>query len=277
MDFINTNPQVQEGSNAVDAINENFAAASPAMVFAFDPAGSAGLIWAYRGGRWGGNLVLSDNETLSASTITYMVVARANGAVSFSTSTTNWDDDTTYCRAYKIVTGTSSITDYEDHRAGPGGSIFGGGAGGGGGASVESVVAGAGLTIDSTDPANPIINAKPICIPIACGDETTAITTGTSKVTFRMPFAMSLTAVRASVTTAPTGSTLIVDINESGSSILSTKLSIDASEKTSTTAASAAVISDQSLANDAEITIDFDQVGSLVAGAGLKVYLIGTV
>jgi len=112
-------------------------------------------------------------------------------------------------------------------------------------------------------------------IIIACGDETTAATTGTAKVTFRMPYAFTVTAVRASVTTAPTGSTFIIDINESGTTILSTKLSIDATEKTSTTAASAAVISDAALADDAEITIDFDQVGSTIAGAGVKVYLIG--
>lgn len=113
-------------------------------------------------------------------------------------------------------------------------------------------------------------------IIIACSDETSAIVTGNAKVTFRMPYAFTLSAVRASVTTAPTGSTIIIDINEGGSTILSTKLSIDAGEKTSTTAASAAVISDTALANDAEITIDFDQVGSTIAGAGVKVYLIGT-
>jgi len=112
-------------------------------------------------------------------------------------------------------------------------------------------------------------------IPIAVSDESTALTTGTAKVTFRMPFAFTLTGVRASVTTAPTGSVLTVDINEGGASILSTKLTIDASEKTSTTAATAAVISDANLADDAEITIDIDTVGSTVAGAGLKVYLIG--
>lgn len=82
--------------------------------------------------------------------------------------------------------------------------------------------------------------------------------------------------MRASVTTAPTGSTLIVDINENGTTIMAvTKLSIDASEKTSTTAASAAVVSDTALADDAEITIDIDQVGSTIAGAGLKVTLLG--
>lgn len=115
-----------------------------------------------------------------------------------------------------------------------------------------------------------------VALVIACSDETTDLTTGNGKVTFRMPFAFTLTAVRASVTTAPTGANLEVDINEGGASILSTVLSIDAGEKTSTTAATAAVISDSSLADDAEITIDIDQVGSTVAGAGLKVTLIGT-
>lgn len=124
------------------------------------------------------------------------------------------------------------------------------------------------LAAASTNPTESLI--------IACSDETTAITTGTAKVTFRMPYAFTLSAVRASVTTAPTGSTIIIDINEAGSTILSTKLSIDASEKTSITAASAAVISDTSLADDAEMTIDFDQVGSTIAGAGVKVTLIGT-
>lgn len=111
---------------------------------------------------------------------------------------------------------------------------------------------------------------------IACSDETTAITVGTGKATFRVPYAFTLTSVKSCVTTAPTGSTIIIDINENGSSILSTKLSIDASEKTSTTATTAAVISDSSIADDAEITIDFDQVGSTIAGTGIKVTLIGT-
>jgi hypothetical protein len=114
------------------------------------------------------------------------------------------------------------------------------------------------------------------CIPIACSDETTALTAGTGKVTFRMPYAFTLTGVRASLTTAQTsGSTFTVDINESGTSVLSTKLTIDNTEKTSTTAATAAVISDSALADDAEITIDIDTVGDGTA-KGLKVYLIGT-
>lgn len=118
---------------------------------------------------------------------------------------------------------------------------------------------------------------------IAVSDETSVLSAGTSKVTFRMPYAFTLTAVRASLTTAATGGTVTVDINEGGVSILSTKLTIDAGEKTSTSAAAAAVISDAALANDAEITIDIDDDGTdagvspTEAGTatGLKVYLVG--
>jgi len=110
---------------------------------------------------------------------------------------------------------------------------------------------------------------------VALSDETTALTVGAAKITFRMPYAFTLTAVRASVATAPVGSVLTVDINESGSTILSTKLTIDAGEYTSTTAATPAVISDSALADDSAITMDIDTIGSGTAGAGLKVTLIG--
>lgn len=118
--------------------------------------------------------------------------------------------------------------------------------------------------------------ALPTVIQLAASDESTALTTGTAKVTFRMPHAMTVTAVRASLSTAQTsGSIFTVDINEGGTSILSTKLTIDNTEKTSTTAATAAIISDSALADDAEITIDIDQIGDGTA-KGLKITLIGT-
>jgi hypothetical protein len=116
----------------------------------------------------------------------------------------------------------------------------------------------------------------PFELVVAASDETTALTAGTAKITFRMPRAVTLTAVRASLTTAQaSGSIFTVDINESGTSILSTKLTIDNTEKTSTTAATPPVISDANLADDAEMTIDIDQIGDGTA-KGLKVTLIGT-
>lgn len=109
----------------------------------------------------------------------------------------------------------------------------------------------------------------------AIATEVDDLTVGLAKLTDRMPHGMTLSEVRCSVNTAPTGSSIIVDINQNGTSILSTKLSIDAGEKTSTTASVPVVIFTDSLIDDAEITFDIDQVGSTVAGKGLKIYLIG--
>lgn len=120
------------------------------------------------------------------------------------------------------------------------------------------------------------VPGSPFELVIACSDESTALAAGTAKVTFRMPRAVTLSIVRASLTVAQgAGSILTIDINDGGSTILSTKITIDNTEKTSTTAATAPVISDTALADDAEITIDIDQVGDGTA-KGLKVYLIGT-
>jgi hypothetical protein len=117
--------------------------------------------------------------------------------------------------------------------------------------------------------------AAPAVFIIAISDETTAITSGTAKTTFRMPYAMTLTSVRASLTTAQaSGSLFTIDINKNGSSILSTKITIDNSEKSSTSALTQPVISDSTLADDNEISIDVDQIGDGSA-KGCKVTLIG--
>ena len=113
-------------------------------------------------------------------------------------------------------------------------------------------------------------------IGTAVSDETTALTTGAAKITFRMPHAMTLTSVRLSTTTAPTGAALIVNIKQGGTSIFSTKPQIDAGATTSVGSAVTPVISTSSLTDNAVITIDVDQIGSSTAGAGLKVWLIGT-
>ncbi len=79
--------------------------------------------------------------------------------------------------------------------------------------------------------------------------------------------------MRATLTTVSSSGTPTFDINEGGTTILSTKLTVDASEKTSTTAAAAAVISDTSLADDAEVTIDVDTAGTGAAGAKIAIYV----
>ncbi len=110
---------------------------------------------------------------------------------------------------------------------------------------------------------------------IACSDETTALTTGTTKRSFFVPYDFHLVEVQAELTTAQTsGSIFTVDVNEAGVSILSTKLTIDNTEATSITATTPAVISDALLAKGAKVTIDIDQIGNGSA-KGLSVTLIG--
>jgi hypothetical protein len=118
-------------------------------------------------------------------------------------------------------------------------------------------------------------NTLPAEIIIAASDELTALTTGTGKVTFRMPYAMNVTSVRGSLTTSQASGTLLTfDVKESGSTIFSTKPSFNNASKTTVGAATPSVLSDTALADDAEITVDITQVGT--AGAsGLKVTLIG--
>lgn len=133
---------------------------------------------------------------------------------------------------------------------------------------------GDGATVIGANKVTPAMLTKPdIPIIAAVSDEITAITVGTAKITFRMPFAMTLNGVRASLTTVSSSGLVTVDINKNGVTILSTKLTIDANEKTSQTAATAAVISSSALADDDEITIDIDGAGT--GAIGLKVTLIG--
>lgn len=231
-------------ANKETPIAENFNALLAAGHFGLDLSRRSGLLLWFFGD---GDAVTDDDVTCTDNTTNYVVRALSGGALSTATGTTNWNDTATYGRIGRAVFASGVLT-WHDHRLKTGGILRGGGA----------------------------VAGTPFELVIACSDETTALTTGTAKVTFRMPCAVTLSAVRASVTTAPTGSTLIVDINKGGSTIMTTnKLSIDATETTSTTAATAAGITDSALADDALITIDIDQVGSTIAGAGLKVTLIG--
>jgi hypothetical protein len=84
--------------------------------------------------------------------------------------------------------------------------------------------------------------------------------------------------VHAEVITVATGSTIIIDlynVTQSGD-ILSTNLTIDASESGSDTAATAAVIDtgEDLLATNDVIRVDIDQIGSSNPGVGLIVTMI---
>ncbi|MCC7041117.1 MAG: hypothetical protein IT516_12485 [Burkholderiales bacterium] len=316
-----------------------------------------GFVVSYAGGRLNGTHVNAGTVTLGASATYYVVAHKSTLAVTAATSTTNWDDDTTYGRIAKVVMGASTYTSWEDHRFGSDGifPMSGGGSSFTGGTLTTALneapittLASASTTNVGAQDVNTISisgtttitafdtiasgavrrlvfqgaltlthNGSSLILPtaanittaagdvatfvslgsgnwrcvgyqresgyavrlpfrftVAISDETTDITTGTAKTTFRWPYPNStLTAVRASLSITSSSGNPTFDINEGGTTILSTKLSIDASEKTSTTAATPAVISDASIADDAEITIDVDIAGTGAKGA--KVMFIG--
>jgi len=168
--------------------------------------------------------------------------------------------------ATSVMTSTGDIVRYDSER-----ERYGIGATG----TVLTVVAG----LPAWASAGHVTQSR--ALEVACSDESTAITTGTAKITFRMPFALTLNAgeagVRASLTGAgSTSGTTTVDINEGGSTILSTKCTIDDGDLTSVGASSAVVVSDVNLADNASITVDVDAVSGGADETGLKIQLIGT-
>lgn len=100
------------------------------------------------------------------------------------------------------------------------------------------------------------------------------VTTGL-KITDRMPYAFTITDVRASLQTAATGGNLTIDIKKNGTSIFSTKLTFDSGETSTATASVAYVLASNTFSADDLIQIYVDYVGSVAAGKGLIIKLIG--
>lgn len=130
-------------------VNENFETLSAFSIYGKRHAFSSGMTWAYYGSnstgmqgscKWGGFTVNEGTLTLTASSTNYIVVAKATGVISVSTSATNWDNSTDYVRVYKVTTGSSAVTATEDHRVGAGG-VHGGGGGGGAGDGLSTDIA----------------------------------------------------------------------------------------------------------------------------------------
>ena len=101
--------------------NENFETLEHASVYGKRQPVTTGLTWGYYGGRWGGFSVADGTLTLTNASTNYIVVERATGTISTSTTSTNWDNTTSYARVYKLTTAGSVVTATEDHRAGPNG------------------------------------------------------------------------------------------------------------------------------------------------------------
>lgn len=110
-------------------------------------------------------------------------------------------------------------------------------------------------------------------IPVSATSGT--ITTGTSVNAFDDLFSdIEILNVGAYAITAPTGQAAQFDINiDGGASILSTKITIDATEKTSLTAATPPVLSTTLISAGSILLFDIDQVGSSVSGNGFHIVI----
>lgn len=102
------------------------------------------------------------------------------------------------------------------------------------------------------------------------------LTTGSDKApTIVAPCALTIVKVKVVVKTAPTGASLIVDVNKAGTTIFTTQANrpeIAIGE----TQADSGTPDVTALAEGDKVTIDIDQVGSTIAGADLTVEVVCT-
>jgi len=122
-----------------------------------------------------------------------------------------------------------------------------------------------------------ILEGQPetISIPVVLLND--QVVAGASEAFFPCPYNFTLTDIRANLAVAQaSGDILTIDVNKGGVSVLTTKLTIDNTEKSSVDAAIPVVIDATKIVftdND-EITIDIDQIGNGSA-YGLWIQLIG--
>jgi hypothetical protein len=96
------------------------------------------------------------------------------------------------------------------------------------------------------------------------------LTTGTGQAKLLFPRAAVITAVMAAVGTAPTGASLIFDVNKNGTTIFTTQGNRPTITATNFTDLSSTPDVTSVAAND-YLTVDIDQIGSTVAGADATV------
>lgn len=137
----------------------------------------------------------------------------------------------------------------------------------------NSIAAGTGgITLSSNANTITISNVETNTTTIALSDTVNAITTGTEKQSWFAPYAFTIKSLKLTVGTQSSSGIVRVNIKEAGTTILSTRISIDALEDTSATAATAYVLSDTSIASNAKLTFDIDDAGTGAKNLQLTIY-----
>lgn len=99
------------------------------------------------------------------------------------------------------------------------------------------------------------------------------LATGTGTLRFRFPWPVTLLGVSAAVGTAPSGASLILDVNKNGSTVFSTQSNRPTITSGSVSTSSEPTPNVTTIAAGDYITIDFDQIGSTAAGADITVFV----
>lgn len=98
------------------------------------------------------------------------------------------------------------------------------------------------------------------------------LTTGVGKARFYIPGPITLSNVRASVSTAPTGSDIIVDVNLNGITVFTTQANRPKIFSGEVTCPTATPNMTELIAGD-YLSVDIDAVGSIFAGSDLTVQI----
>lgn len=111
---------------------------------------------------------------------------------------------------------------------------------------------------------------------IVCSIPSDPLVVGTGIVQFIAERACTIVGVRAAVAVgkAPTGASIIFDVNKNGTTIFTTQANRPTITATNTKSSSLAVPNVTALAAGDTLTVDVDQVGSTLAG-GLATITIG--
>lgn len=149
---------------------------------------------------------------------------------------------------------------------------------GGGSGTVESVVAGTGITVDDTDPANPVVSATgsssgPREALFKLSGTLTA-STGITRLYNDTGAAWTISSVRATVETAPSGGTVVIDVNIDGTTIFTTQANRPTIADGDSTSGKVTDMDVTSVADGSYLTIDVDTATS--PAANLTVTLVIT-
>ena len=110
-------------------------------------------------------------------------------------------------------------------------------------------------------------------LPTFCVKDTVTTSVGTMRLYNDTGATITISKVRASVGTAPTGASLIVDVNKNGTTIFTTQSARPTIAASGVTATGTPAVT--AWADGEYLTVDVDQVGSSVAGADLTVTIVG--